>query len=205
MRHELNIVQAGKALNEANKALIMIHGRGGTAEDILGLSAHLNTEDFALLAPQATHHTWYPHSFMAPTESNEPGLSSALDTVKATVKMVEDAGIASENTYFFGFSQGACLSLEFLARNAKRYGGAAAIIGGLIGEKINQQPYQGDFDSTPIYLGTSNPDFHVPLERVQETETILSQMNAKVTLQAFENIGHTIHPKQIDWMNRFIL
>ncbi|HZH54976.1 MAG TPA: phospholipase, partial [Sphingobacteriaceae bacterium] len=102
MRHELNIVQAGKALNEANKALIMIHGRGGTAEDILGLSAHLNTEDFALLAPQATHHTWYPHSFMAPTESNEPGLSSALDTVKATVKMVEDAGIASENTYFFG-------------------------------------------------------------------------------------------------------
>lgn len=205
MTHTLQIVQAGKALNDATKVLIMLHGRGGSAEDILGLAAHLKVEDFALLAPQATQHTWYPHSFMAPTETNEPWLSSALDTVKATVQLAEDAGISSENIFFFGFSQGACLSLEFLARNGKRYGGAAAIIGGLIGEEIDQRPYQGDFATTPIYLGTSNPDFHVPLQRVQETEKVLTQMNASVTLEVFEHIGHTIHPQQIDWINRFVL
>lgn len=204
MSHTLDIKTGGKSLNEAEKVLIMIHGRGGSAQDIVSLSQHLNVKDYALLAPQATNGTWYPFSFMAPVEQNEPWLSSAVEMVEKTVQTALDAGIKAENIYFFGFSQGACLTLEFLARNAQKFGGAAAIIGGVIGEKIDRENYKGDFAQTPIFLGTSNPDFHVPVERVYATANILKEMNADVTEKIYANFGHSINQEEIEWANALI-
>ncbi|TXJ00788.1 MAG: phospholipase [Chryseobacterium cucumeris] len=204
MSHTLNIKTAGIPLNQAEKALIMIHGRGGSAQDILSLSQHLNVKDYALLAPQALNHTWYPFSFIAPVEQNEPWLSSALEMVEETVKAAVNAEIKPENIYFFGFSQGACLTLEFLARNAQKFGGAAAIIGGVIGDKINRENYKGDFAGTPVFLGTSNPDFHVPVERVYATANILREMNAEVTEKVYANFGHSINEEEIELANSVI-
>ena len=204
MSHILDIKTGGKSLNEAEKALITIHGRGGSAQDILSLAQHLNVTDYAILAPQATNGSWYPLSFIAPVEQNEPWLSSALKTVGATVKSALDAGIKAEDIYFFGFSQGACLTLEFLARNAQRFGGAVAIIGGVIGDKINRENYKGDFDQTPIFLGTSNPDFHVPVERVYATANILKEMNADVTEKVYANFGHSINEEEIELANSLV-
>lgn len=204
MSHTLDIKTGGKSLNEAEKVLIMIHGRGGSAQDIVSLSQHLNVKDYALLAPQATNGTWYPFSFMAPVEQNEPWLSSAVEMVGKTVQTALDGGIKAENIYFFGFSQGACLTLEFLARNAQKFGGAAAIIGGVIGEKIDRENYKGDFAQTPIFLGTSNPDFHVPVERVYATANILKEMNADVTEKVYANFGHSINQEEIEWVNALI-
>ncbi|PIF46596.1 phospholipase/carboxylesterase [Chryseobacterium sp. 52] len=204
MSHTLDIKTAGKPLDQAQKALIMIHGRGGSAQDILSLSQHLNVEEYALLAPQATNGTWYPYSFIAPVAQNEPWLSSAIETIGKAVKTVLDAGIKAENIYFFGFSQGACLTLEFLARNAQRFGGATAIIGGVIGDKINRDNYKGDFAQTPIFIGTSNPDFHVPVERVYATGNILREMNADVTEKVYENFGHSINEEEMKLANTLI-
>ncbi|WP_419870429.1 alpha/beta hydrolase [Chryseobacterium sp. CT-SW4] len=204
MVHTLDIKTAGTPLDKAEKALIMIHGRGGSAEDILSLSRHFNVKDYALLAPQATNHTWYPYSFIAPVDQNEPWLSSALEIVGQTVKKALDEGISPENIYFFGFSQGACLTMEYISRNAKRYGGAVAIIGGVIGEKINRENYKGDFAGTPVFLGTSNPDFHVPVERVYATANILREMNAEVTEKVYENFGHSINQEEIEWANSIV-
>lgn len=204
MKHQFDIITTGVPLQDAEKALIMIHGRGGSATDILSIASHLQVADYALLAPQATAHSWYPHSFIAPVEDNEPSLSSALAVIGKTVEKAMDAGIKTEHIYFFGFSQGACLSLEFLARNARAYGGAVAIIGGLIGEEINRTNYGGNFHKTPIFIGTSNPDFHVPIQRVYATESILKEMDADVTLKVYDNFGHTIHPEEVEWANRLV-
>ena len=205
MSHSINIKTAGKNLEQAEKAIVMIHGRGGSAEDILGMSSYLHVDNFVLLAPQAENHTWYPYSFIAPVQENEPWLSSAIDLIDHTVKLALDNGILAENIYFFGFSQGACLTLEYLARHGQRYGGAIAIIGGVIGEEINRDNYKGDFAQTPIFIGTSNPDFHVPLERVEATVSILAQMNANVKLMAYQDAGHTINREEIDLANEFVL
>ena len=204
MSHTFDMKTSGKPLEQAEKVLIMIHGRGGSAQDILSLSQHLNVEDYALLAPQATNGSWYPFSFIAPVEQNEPWLSSAIETVGKTLKTALDAGIKAENIYFFGFSQGACLSLEFLARNAQKFGGAVAIIGGIIGDKINRENYRGDFAQTPIFLGTSNPDFHVPVERVYATANILKEMNADVTEKVYANFGHSINEEEIELANSIV-
>lgn len=204
MNHILDIQKGGKSLNEAEKVLIMIHGRGGSAQDILNLSKHLNVNEYALLAPQATNSTWYPFSFISPVEQNESWLSSAIETIEKTVQTVLNAGIKTENIYFFGFSQGACLTLEFLARNAQKYGGVVAIIGGLIGEEINRRNYKGDFEQTPVFLGTSNPDFHVPVERVYATSNILKEMNANVTEKVYLNFGHSINQEEIELANSIV-
>ncbi|WP_341838785.1 alpha/beta hydrolase [Chitinophaga caseinilytica] len=202
--HTENIVTAGKPLSEATKALIMVHGRGGSAEDILSLAAHLSVKDFALLAPQATNNTWYPQSFLAPPAQNEPWLSAAIDQLKHITDHLERRGIAQENTYFLGFSQGACLTLEFLARNAARYGGAVAFTGGLIGDTIDKSNYNGNFGGTPIFIGSSNPDFHVPVERVQASTAILREMGATVTEKIYDNMGHTISGDEIKLANSLI-
>lgn len=202
--HGKNIVTAGKALNEAKKALIMLHGRGAGAEDILSMSSYLSVKDYALIAPQATDNTWYPYSFLMPPFQNEPKLSSALSLIKDIADDIKNKGISAENIYFMGFSQGACLALEFVARNATRYGGVAAFTGGLIGDKIYNENYKGDFGSTPIFIGTSNPDPHVPVERVHATAEILKNMHAMVTEKVYKNMGHTINKDEIDNVNRLI-
>ena len=202
--HSKNIQAAGRSIKEAEKVLIMIHGRGGNARDMLGLASHLTLADYALIAPQATGFTWYPKSFMAKQEQNEPWLSSALDVLKEVVDEVAEQGIAAENIYFLGFSQGACLTLEFIARHAKKYGGVAAFTGGLIGDSMNRGNYSGSFLGTPIFIGTGNPDPHVPVERVKESASILEAMQAKVTLLVFEGRPHTISSEEIALANKLI-
>ena len=202
--HKKNIIAEGKQLSEATKAAILIHGRGATAEDILSLSSHLTINDFAILAPQATNNTWYPFSFLAPPSQNEPWLSSALVILNDLVSDINAAGISSNNIYIIGFSQGACLSLEFAARNPRRWGGVAAFTGGLIGDKVSTTDYSGEFDQTPIFIGSSDPDPHVPVERVQQTTSILRHMNAEVVEKLYKNMGHTINQDEIDQVNRLL-
>jgi phospholipase/carboxylesterase len=202
--HKKNIITAGKELTATSKVLIMLHGRGGSAEDILSLATHLKVEDFSLLVPQATNNTWYPYSFLAPPAQNEPWLSSALDLLKAIMDDLFNKGIPTNNIYFSGFSQGACLTLEFVARHADKYGGIAAFTGGLIGDNIYRENYKGDFATTPFFIGSSNPDPHVPVERVIATRDILLKMNAMVTEKIYNNMGHTISRDEIDLANKLI-
>lgn len=202
--HKKNIITRGKDIAEAKKALIMLHGRGGTADDILGFAAHLNVDEYALFAPEATGNSWYPLSFLALPEQNEPWLSSALNLLNELVNDINEKGIPTEQIYFTGFSQGACLSLEYVARNAKKYGGIAAFTGGLIGNKIYQENYSGDFDGTPVFIGSSDPDMHVPVERVHATTQILQNMHAVVTEKIYKNMGHTINEDEIEHANRLI-
>jgi len=203
--HKEKIIAAGKKLSEAKKVLIMVHGRGGTAEDILSLATHLNVKDFALMAPQATSNSWYPLSFLARPADNEPWLSSAIKILNDTVSKIESNGIAKENIYFLGFSQGACLTLEFVTRNASKYGGVVAFTGGLIGDKIYAENYKGDFANTPVFIGSSNPDPHVPVERVNATAAILKAMKADVTEKIYVNMGHTISQDEIEKANTLVL
>lgn len=194
--HTKQIIYAGKDLDGAAKALIMVHGRGADARDILALAQYLNVDEFALVAPQATNNTWYPYSFLAPRAQNEPWLSSALSLLKEIVADVQAKGIAHENIYFLGFSQGACLTLEFLARNPAAYGGVIAFTGGLIGDRLDT--YTGDLSGTPVFIGTSDPDMHVPVERVHETADILTGMQAQVVKKIYKNMGHTIIEDEIN-------
>ncbi|SFM66494.1 phospholipase/carboxylesterase [Chitinophaga sp. YR627] len=202
--HTKNIITAGKKTTEAKKALIMIHGRGGSAEDILTLANYLNVKDYALLAPQATGHTWYPYSFLMPPAQNEPWLSSALSVLKEVVDDVVADGIAAENIYFLGFSQGACLTLEFITRNAAKYGGTVAFTGGLIGDQLYPENYSGNFGGSPVFIGTSNPDPHVPVDRVKASEKVLKDMGADITVNIYNNMGHTISQEEIDWANKLV-
>jgi phospholipase/carboxylesterase len=204
MMHQKKNFTAGKALNEAKKALIMVHGRGAFAEDILSLAGYFNLTDFALMAPQATSNSWYPYSFLMPPDQNEPWLSSALDVLSDVVKDINDAGIASEQIYLLGFSQGACLTLEFVTRNAKKWGGVVAFTGGLIGDKIYTENYSGDFMNTPVFIGSSDPDSHVPVERVNATSAILKDMHADIVTKIYPGMGHTISKDEIDNANNLI-
>ena len=202
--HQKKIITAGQPLTNATKALVMLHGRGATAEDILGLANEFNVNDYALLAPQATNRTWYPYSFMAPVKQNEPWLSSAIQVVADTVEDVRKAGIEDEQIYFVGFSQGACLTLEYVTRNARRWGGVAAFTGGLIGDKIYPENYRGDFGGTPIFIGTSNPDPHVPVERVNASTVIIREMNGAITEKVYAGMGHTISRDEISMVNNML-
>lgn len=202
--HQKNIITAGQPLKSGGKALILLHGRGATAHDILGLAGELNVKDYALLAPQATNYTWYPFSFLAAPEQNEPWLSSAIQIIGETVNDIRKAGIADDNIYFAGFSQGACLTLEFVTRHATRWGGAVAFTGGLIGDKLYPERYHGDFGSTPIFIGTSDPDPHVPVERVRASVVTLKSMHAEVTEKVYRGMGHTINRDEIDTANKLI-
>ncbi|TCD25641.1 phospholipase [Pedobacter psychrodurus] len=198
------IIKAGKSFDQAEKVLIMIHGRGGTAQDILSMSEYLNVSNFALVAPHAENNTWYPQSFLAPRANNEPSLSNALKTINDTVLDLEKEGFSKEQIYFLGFSQGACLTLDYVAANAARYGGVVAFTGGLIGEQVDHRNYHGDFDGTPIFIGSSDPDMHVPVSRVKESTTLLEGMGAQVTEIIYQNMGHTISQAEITQVNKLI-
>lgn len=202
--HTKNIFTAGKSLNEAKKALVMIHGRGAYAEDILSLAGYFNVKDYALIAPQATNNSWYPYSFLAIPKKNKPELSSALHLLSEIVSDINQQGIDSANIYFLGFSQGACLMLEFITRNARKWGGAVAFTGGLIGDKIYTENYKGDFEGTKIFIGSADPDAHVPVERVLETTGLLKNMHADVTQKIYEDMGHTINKDEIEKANELI-
>jgi len=202
--HQKQIITAGTPLDKAKGALVMLHGRGGTASDIISLAREFNTRDMALIAPQASNNSWYPYSFMAPVAQNQPALDSALQLIDEAVAEVIAAGIPAEHIYFAGFSQGACIMLEYITRNAKRYGGAVAFTGGLIGEKLNTANYTGDFGNTPILITTGDPDPHVPLSRVEESALILKNMGADVTVKIYKGRPHTITANEIELANQFI-
>ena len=202
--HEKKIYNSGVELAEAKKVLIMLHGRGASARDILSLSNYLPVVEYAILAPEATGNTWYPYSFLMPPQQNEPWLGSAIALIKEIENDLLNDGFKTEQLYFLGFSQGACLTLEFVARNAKKYGGAIAFTGGLIGDKIYTENYSGDFQNTPIFIGTSDPDPHVPVERVNASAEILKKMNAKVTTKIYPAMGHTINEDEIKNASRIL-
>jgi phospholipase/carboxylesterase len=200
-----NIVTQGTPLDTAPKALIMLHGRGSNAQDILSLANHLEAADFAFIAPQATQNTWYPYSFMAPIEQNEPGLSSALEVIGTIVQQLHgELGFAYEDIYLLGFSQGACLALEYVARNPRRLGGVFGLSGGLIGPEGTLPEYAGDLEQTPIFLGCSDVDSHIPKERVLESERIFQSMNAKVLAKLYKNFGHTVNDDELNIVNNVI-
>ena len=202
--HQPQFVTAGQPLETASKVLILLHGRGSTAEDILSLSQHLHVQEFALVAPQATANTWYPYSFLALPERNEPWLSSALELLAGLVKELNKKGFDNKQIYFAGFSQGACLTLEFVTRNATLYGGVAAFTGGLIGDRIYTENYKGDFAGTPVFIGTSDPDVHVPVERVHATTQLLQSMHAHVTEKVYPGMGHTISLDELQLANQLV-
>lgn len=202
--HTKNIIRAGKELSEASKAMIFLHGRGGNAQDFLDLAHNFPVKDFALFAPQATNNTWYPYSFLVPPTQNEPGLSSALQILKDLLEEINSSGISSQDIYFAGFSQGACLTAEFVTRNAMKFGGIIIFTGGLIGDIIYPENYNGDFAGTPVFIGTGNPDVHVPLERVEETERIMKQRGAYVMLKIYNNRPHSISSDEIQNANLHI-
>ena len=202
--HQKDLRFSGKPVDKASKALILLHGRGAPAEDILGLASHLAVGDFALVAPQATQFTWYPYSFLAPPKQNEPWLSSALGLIDDIVSDLNKAGIPSEHIFFSGFSQGACLTLEYVTRHARKWGGVAAFTGGLIGDRLYRENYQGDFEQTPVFIGSSDPDAHVPVERVHETTKTLQAMHAAVHEKIYPQMGHTIVQDEIELANSLV-
>jgi predicted esterase len=188
---------AGTPLTEARVAMVMVHGRGASAESILSLAPALATDGVAFLAPQARGGTWYPYGFMSPIESNEPGISSGMRAITRVLDAVTSAGIAPERTVLLGFSQGACLSSEYVARHARRYGGLAALSGGLIGPDDTPRDYAGSLDGTPVFLGCSDVDFHIPAERVRETGGVLQRLGGVVDLRLYPGMGHLVNEDEV--------
>jgi phospholipase/carboxylesterase len=199
------VVEAGAPLAGASAAVVLVHGRGATAESILQLAGEFARPDVAFVAPQAAGNTWYPYSFLAPLERNEPGLSSGLQAVADALARVEAAGVPAERAVVLGFSQGACLAMEFVARNARRYGGAVALCGGLIGTGPagGAPPFDKSFDyagslhKTPVFLGCSDADAHIPLDRVLRTAEVMRALGGVVTDRIYPGMGHTVNEDEL--------
>jgi phospholipase/carboxylesterase len=201
---DIRVLVAGAALERAKAAMVLLHGRGGRAEDILGLAEALAVPEIAYLAPQAPGNTWYPLSFLAPLEQNEPSLSRALATVGAVVDSLVSAGQPAQRIVLMGFSQGGCLALEYAARNARRYGGLAGLSSGLIGPPGSPRTYAGSLAGTPVFLGCSDIDGHIPEWRVHESTEVLRRLGAEVTERIYPGMGHTINDDEIGHVRRLL-
>ncbi|HET8923122.1 MAG TPA: dienelactone hydrolase family protein [Candidatus Acidoferrum sp.] len=191
------MLRKGQVPEKARGAVILLHGRGASATDILGLADELQVPDLAYLAPEAAGNTWYPYSFLAPVEHNEPWLTSALQSVASILEDLSSSGIGHNQVAFVGFSQGACLATEFVARHPSRYGGLVAFTGGLIGPEGTVFHYSGNLDGTPCFLGSGDPDPHVPWERVLESASVLRALGGKVTLKRYPGMPHTVSSDEI--------
>ena len=199
------VLAAGDKLEEAQAAMLMVHGRGASAQDILSLSTELDQPGIAYLAPQAAAGTWYPYRFLEPVEVNEPWLSSALRQLEQVLDIIKNAGIPADRTILLGFSQGACLAVEFAARNAQRYGGIVALSGGLIGPQVNASQYAGNLEGTPVFLGCSDVDPHIPQQRVKETAQALQTLGGDVTMKFYKNMGHTVNQNELDHVREMMV
>jgi predicted esterase len=218
MHHTLeSLARRGARLSEAICAVILVHGRGDSAEGILDLadvvSPNRDQAAIAYLAPEATGNTWYPNSFLAPLQQNEPGISSGVETLQNLVDMIMDSGIPTEKILVGGFSQGACLASEFVARNPARYGGLAILSGGLIGngELPDAAPpddktfdYPGNLLGTPVFMGCSDVDAHIPLSRFEQSAEVLAGMGAEVNKKVYQGMGHTINEDEIQELKRLL-
>lgn len=200
----LPVYTTGKSLDEAKAAMILLHGRGASPQNILELAQELPHPDFAYLAPQAANNTWYPYSFLEPMTRNEPGISSGLQVIADLVAHVEAAGIPAERIVLAGFSQGACLASEFMARHAQRFGGLLVFSGGLIGPPDTPREYAGSLAGTPVFLGCSDVDFHIPLARVEETAVTFTNLGAAVNKQIYPGMGHTIVPNELEHARKIV-
>jgi predicted esterase len=194
--HGQRIVEAGEPLASARAAMILLHGRGATAEDIMTLASEVAQPGWAYLAPQAAGNAWYPNPFTAPLESNEPYLSAALDTITRLFTRVE-ATVPAQRVVLLGFSQGGCLALEWAARNARRYGGVVGLSAGLIGPAGSPREYPGAFDSTPVFLGCSDVDPYIQKDRVVESAEVFKRMGAEVTLRFYPGMAHTVSIEEL--------
>ena len=191
------MLEAGERLDKARAAMILLHGRGATAEDVMTLAAELKHPEFAYLAPRAAGNAWYPNPFTAPLEANEPYLSSALEVVETLLARVNET-IPAERVILLGFSQGACLTLEFAAQHARRYGGVVGLSGGLIGPDGTPRDYAGDFEGTPAFLGCSDVDPHIRKDRVLEAAGVFTRIGAQVTVRLYPGMGHTVNQDEIE-------
>ncbi|HEX7281488.1 MAG TPA: dienelactone hydrolase family protein [Vicinamibacterales bacterium] len=198
------IMQAGAPIDEARLVAVMLHGRGAGAQDILNLSEEFSARDVAYLAPQAAGNTWYPYSFLMPIEQNEPSLSSALHVIETLLASLAEKKFTADRVALMGFSQGACLTLEFAARHAQRYALVAAFSGGLIGPPGTARNYSGSFEGTPVFLGCSDIDPHIPVERVHESADVFTRMGAAVTKKIYPHMGHTINESEIEIVDELL-
>ncbi len=195
----------GPSLESAAGAVIMLHGRGASADDILNLAQAMYHPKLAYLAPDAEGHSWYPNRFIAPRDQNEPWLTSALNKVESTVQLALDAGIPTDRIVVCGFSQGACLSTEFIATHPARYAGLFAFTGGLIGPLGMPMNYSGDLQGTPALVASGDPDPHIPWQRVQESADVLEKMNAKVTLRRYPGRAHTVSADEVRYATAILI
>ena len=194
----------GDPLEQTHVAMVLLHGRGATATSMLELAAQWNQPDFTYLAPQAAGNSWYPYSFLAPLASNEPFLSSALTQVEDVLERIAQAGIPPEGTMLCGFSQGACLVLEFAARHARPYGGVVGLSGGLMGPDDAPRNYAGSLEGTPVFLGCSDIDPHIPQERVRLSDEVLRRLGGEVTMRLYRGMGHTINQDEMETVRQMM-
>jgi predicted esterase len=192
------VLRLGPRVADARLAVILVHGRGGSPDDMLGLAQALRLPDVAYLAPAAAGGTWYPHSFLAPIRQNEPHLSSALKLLSDLLDVVAREGMPHDRIALAGFSQGACLSLEFAAGHARRYGAVIGLSGGVIGPPGMPRAYGGTLDGTPVFLGCSDRDPHIPLDRVHESAEIFRRLGASVDERIYPGMGHTVNSDEIE-------
>ncbi len=218
------LVTAGAPLEAAEAAMVMVHGRGATAQSIVRMAEEFHHHGVAYLAPQAARNTWYPQPFTAPVEYNEPGRTSGLQAIRDAIEVAtgggndgstagdsdgditrgDDAGIPLERVIVLGFSQGACLASEFVARNPRRYGGLVALSGGLIGEEIDPEDYEGDLEGTPVFFGCSDVDPHIPAERVHASADVLDRLEGDVTTRLYEGMGHGVNQDEIEFVSGMV-
>jgi predicted esterase len=199
------VLRSGVPVSTARLVAIFLHGRGASARDILDLAGQLTAGDIAYLAPQAAGHSWYPYSFMSPLEQNEPGLTSALGVVAGLLEDLAAEGVTAERVVLLGFSQGACLAQEFAARHAQRYAGIAGLSGGLIGPPGTPRNYPGAFAGTPVFLGCSDVDAHIPVERVRESAEVFRRMGANVDERIYPRMGHTVNRDELEAVDALLL
>lgn len=194
---EQAIATRGELLSNADTAMIIIHGRGGTNHQALELVNHIHVDGFAYLAPQAHQFSWYPHRFLVPRKQNEPHLSAALTVIDRLVKQIQSTGLPPEKIMLLGFSQGACLAGEYATRNPRRLGGVIILSGGLIGSDDELKGYQGSLAGTPVFLGCSDVDEHIPVNRVHQSNDIFKELHADVETRIYPNMGHTINKEEM--------
>jgi phospholipase/carboxylesterase len=199
-----SLLTAGTELEDARAAMVLVHGRGATAQSIVTMAESLHRPGVALLAPQARNGTWYPRSFLEPVQLNEPGRTHGLAAVDDAVERAGEADIPPERTVVLGFSQGGCLASEYVARTPRRYGGAVAFSGGLIGESVDPDDFEGDLDGTPCFLGCSDSDPHIPVERVRATAAVLDRLNGDVETRIYEGMGHGVNDDEREYVRGMV-